>query len=110
MIKTIYFRAFSVLMKKPLKLWGISLLSVLLTAVLTQDNITYDGNRVPLKNAKLKPCKVLKVRTADSNATYRDMRTGMTVTGAELKNGIEIGAFDPDNTGWDAKLWFFVKE
>ena len=35
MIKTIFSRAFSVLMKKPLKLWGISLLSALLTAVLT---------------------------------------------------------------------------
>ncbi len=83
---------------------------ILLTAVLTQDNITYDGNPVPLKNTKLKPCRVLKIRTADTNATYRDMRTGMTVTGAELKNGIEIGAFSPDETGWDAKLWFFVKE
>ena len=35
MLKTIYVRAFHVLMKKPLKLWGISLLSVALTAVLT---------------------------------------------------------------------------
>ena len=35
MIKTIYFRAFNVLMKKPLKLWGISLLSVVLSGVLT---------------------------------------------------------------------------
>ena len=33
MVKKIYGRAFSVLMKKPLKLWGISLLSVFLTSV-----------------------------------------------------------------------------
>lgn len=35
MILTIYKRALAVLMKKPLKLWGISLLSIALTAVLT---------------------------------------------------------------------------
>jgi len=35
MIMTIYKRTFAVLMKKPLKLWGISLLSVLLNGVLT---------------------------------------------------------------------------
>ena len=34
MFMTIYRRAFSVLMKKPLKLWGISLLSILLSGVL----------------------------------------------------------------------------
>ena len=34
MLMTIYGRAFKVLMKKPLKLWGISLLGVLLTYVL----------------------------------------------------------------------------
>lgn len=34
MLMMIYKRAFAVLMKKPLKLWGISLLSVLLTSVL----------------------------------------------------------------------------
>lgn len=34
MLMTIYKRAFAVLMKKPLKLWGISLLAVLLTSVL----------------------------------------------------------------------------
>ena len=35
MIKTIYSRALKVLMRKPLALWGISLLNVLLTSVLT---------------------------------------------------------------------------
>ncbi len=35
MIKTIYTRAFNVLLKKPLKLWGISLLSGLLITVFT---------------------------------------------------------------------------
>ncbi len=35
MLKTIYTRAFNVLCKKPLKLWGISLLSGLLTFVFT---------------------------------------------------------------------------
>ena len=35
MIMTIYKRAFAVLMSKPVKLWGISLLAILLTAVLT---------------------------------------------------------------------------
>ena len=35
MIKTIYSRALSVLMKKPLKLWGISLLSIFLCSVFT---------------------------------------------------------------------------
>ena len=34
MLMTIYGRAFKVLMKKPLKLWGISLLAILLTGVL----------------------------------------------------------------------------
>ena len=34
MFMTIYRRAFSVLMKKPLKLWGISLLGILLAGVL----------------------------------------------------------------------------
>ena len=36
--------------------------------------------------------------------------TGMTVTGEQLKKGIEIGEFAPDESGWDAKLWHFVKE
>ena len=35
MILSIYKRAFSVLMKKPIKLWGISLLHIALTSVLT---------------------------------------------------------------------------
>ena len=35
MLMTIYGRAFKVLMKKPLKLWGLSLLSVFLSSVLT---------------------------------------------------------------------------
>ena len=35
MLMTIYGRAFKVLMQKPLKLWGISLLSVVLSAVLS---------------------------------------------------------------------------
>ena len=35
MLMKIYGRAFAVLMKKPLKLWGISLLSIVLTGVLT---------------------------------------------------------------------------
>ena len=34
MFKTIYMRAFNVIMKKPLKLWGISLLGILLSGVL----------------------------------------------------------------------------
>ena len=34
----------------------------------------------------------------------------LTVSGAELKNGIDLGEFNPDETGWDAKLMFFVKE
>ena len=48
--------------------------------------------------------------TADAKAVYRDTRTGMTVTGEQLKAGIEIGEFAPDHSGWDAKLWHFVKE
>ena len=59
---------------------------------------------------KKKPCKKLAVRTADTKATYRDTRTGMTVTGEQLRKGIEIGEFAPDESGWDAKLWHFVKE
>ena len=35
MLMTIYKRAFSVLMKKPLKLWGISLLAIVLSSVLS---------------------------------------------------------------------------
>ena len=35
MIKMIYSRAFSVLLKKPLRLWGISLLCTLLSGVLS---------------------------------------------------------------------------
>ena len=34
MMMTIYTRAFKVLMKKPFKLWGLSLLAILLAAVL----------------------------------------------------------------------------
>lgn len=35
MLMTIYKRAFSVLMKKPLKLWGISLLAIVLSGALS---------------------------------------------------------------------------
>ena len=52
----------------------------------------------------------LHLTTCPSAATYRDTRTGVVVTGEELRRGIEIGAFSPDEGGWDAKLWHFVKE
>lgn len=58
---------------------------------------------------KKKTVKKLVIRTADKDATYRDTLGGATYTGAELRSGIEIGAFDPDETGYDAKLWHFVK-
>ena len=74
---------------------------ILLSAVLT------NGSAVI---GKKKPCRKLAVRTADAKAVYRDTRTGMTVTGEQLKAGIEIGEFAPDHSGWDAKLWHFVKE
>ena len=41
---------------------------------------------------------------------FERTRTGMTVTGEQLRKGIEIGEFAPDESGWDAKLWHFVKE
>ena len=44
------------------------------------------------------------------SSDLRDTRTGVVVTGEELRRGIEIGAFSPDEGGWDAKLWHFVKE
>lgn len=74
---------------------------ILLSAILT------NGKAVV---GKKKACRKLAVRTADAKATYRDARTGMTVTGEQLKKGIEIGEFAPDETGYDAKLWHFVKE
>ena len=58
---------------------------------------------------KKKTVKKLVIRTADKDATYRDTLGGATYTGAELRSGIEIGTFDPDETGYDAKLWHFVK-
>ena len=45
---------------------------ILLSAVLT------DGKAII---GKKKPCRKLSVRTADPKATYRDTRTGLTVTG-----------------------------
>ena len=74
---------------------------ILLSAILT------NGRAVI---GKKKACTKLAVRTAEKDAVYRDTRTGMTVTGEQLRSGIEIGAFDPDDSGWDAKLWHFVKE
>ena len=31
-------------------------------------------------------------------------------TSEQLRAGIDIGEFTPDGSGWDAKLWHFVKE
>ncbi len=58
---------------------------------------------------KKKALKKVILRTADPKATYRDELSGMTVTGAELKKGFDLGAFEPDGTGFDAKMWYFVK-
>ncbi|MBE6598711.1 MAG: hypothetical protein E7638_04650 [Ruminococcaceae bacterium] len=74
---------------------------ILMNAVLT------DGKRI---RGKKKSVKKLIVRTADAKATYRDRLSGITVTGEELKKGFDIGEFEPDGTGYDAKMWFFVKE
>ncbi len=74
---------------------------ILLSAILT------NGKAVI---GKKKACKKLAVRTADAKATYRDVRSGMVVTGEALKKGIDIGEFTPDKSGYDAKLWHFVKE
>jgi len=74
--------------------------SILLTAILTP--------RKP--EGRNKPPKKLVIRTADKDAVYLDTRTGMKVTGEELRKGIDIGEFEPDNAGYDAKLWHFVKQ
>ena len=58
---------------------------------------------------KKKPFKKLVIRTADKNAVYRDAISGITFSGAQLRAGIEVGEFNPDDTGYDAKLWHFVK-
>jgi hypothetical protein len=73
---------------------------ILLSAILT------NGEAVI---GKKKPLRKLVIRTADKNATYRDAISGKTYRGAELRAGIEIGAFDPDATGYDAKLWHLCK-
>ena len=73
---------------------------ILLTAILT------NGAAVI---GKKKTVKKLTVRTADKDATYRDTLGGGTYTGAELRAGIEIGEFAPDESGYDAKLWHFQK-
>jgi alpha-galactosidase len=74
---------------------------ILLSAILT------DGAAVI---GKKKPFKKLCIRTADKSAVYRDAISGAVYTGAQLRAGIEIGAFDPDDTGYDAKLWHLKKE
>ncbi len=56
---------------------------------------------------KKKTVTRLAVRTADKAATYRDTLSGEVYTGAQLRAGIEIGEFDTDETGYDARLWHF---
>jgi alpha-galactosidase len=73
---------------------------ILLSAILTNGKFV---------KGKKKFCKKLAIRTAEADATYTDTRTGITYTGEQLKKGIEIGEFNPDDSGWDAKLWHFVK-
>ncbi|MBQ6823636.1 MAG: hypothetical protein IJP27_03195, partial [Clostridia bacterium] len=73
---------------------------LLVTAILT------DGKAIL---GKPKKCEKLAIRTADSKATYRDARSGLTVSGETLKKGLPIGEFEPDATGYDAKLWHFIK-
>ncbi|MBQ7322285.1 MAG: alpha-galactosidase [Clostridia bacterium] len=58
---------------------------------------------------KKKTVTKLTVRTADKHASYRDLLGGGTYTGEQLRAGIEIGAFDLDETGYGAKLWHFCK-
>ena len=74
---------------------------LLVTAILT------DGKAIL---GKPKKCEKLVIRTADPKATYRDARSGLTVSGETLKKGLPIGEFEPDATGYDAKLWHFIKE
>ncbi len=59
---------------------------------------------------KKKKAEKLIIRTADAKATYRDALSGMTVSGETLKKGLPIGKFSPDATGYDAKLWHFIKQ
>ena len=73
---------------------------LLVTAILT------DGKAII---GKPKRCDKLTLRTADPKATYRDALSGMTVQGELLKKGMPIGKFNPDATGYDAKLWHFIK-
>ena len=73
---------------------------ILLSAILT------NGSAVI---GKKKPIKKLVIRTADKDAVYRDALSGATFSGAQLRAGIEIGEFDPDDTGYDAKIWHLQK-
>ncbi len=61
------------------------------------------------KQGKKKAPTTLAVRTADGDATYRDELSGLTVSGETLKKGFPMGEFAPDATGFDAKMWYFVK-
>ena len=46
---------------------------------------------------------------ADASATYRDALSGLVVNGETLQKGFPLPAFEPDATGYDARLWHFVK-
>jgi len=74
---------------------------ILLSAVKT------DGRFV---KGKKKPCRSLAVKGADSSAVYRDLLGGGTVTGEQLRRGIEVGEFVTNGAGFGAKVWYWVKE
>ena len=69
--------------------------------------IKTDGKHI---SGRKKPFKKLKISTAAPDAVYKDSLSGAEYTGKELKEGIDIGSFSPDATGFDAKLWYFIKE
>ncbi len=62
-----------------------------------------------LQNNKAEKPKTykLKVKVAESNATYLEKIEGKTYTGEQLKKGVEITSFHEDFKG---KIWLFEKQ
>ena len=75
---------------------------ILLTAILT------DGSGIR-RGQTPKTYQSLPIAMADASATYRDALSGLVVNGESLQKGFPLPTFEPDATGYDARLWHFVK-
>ncbi len=71
-----------------------------------------DGSELVLTVIERKGCpagntKLLKLKTADGDATYTDMLTGRAYTGADLRHGISVALTGEDDT---ANIFYFKKQ